>query len=60
MTVEFICEQLADMFGAPCNLSPMDEILCGTEYCENNCGEVKDSECWAVYFGLIADMRGEE
>ena len=60
MTVEFICEQLADMFDAPCNFSPMDEMLCATEHCENNCGRVKDSECWVAYFRLVTEMRGEK
>ena len=60
MTVEFICEQLAEMFDVPCQFSPIDEIMCKTEYCEKNCGNGKGGECWKVYFRLVAEMRGEE
>ena len=59
MTVEFICKQLAEMFSSPCNFSPMDEMMCATDYCEKNCGKVEDSKCWEMYFRLVADMRGE-
>ena len=60
MTVEFICEQLANMFDVPCSFSPIDEIMCATEYCEKNCGDSRKSECWKVYFEIIADMGGEK
>lgn len=60
MTIEFICEQLAEMFDVPCQFSPEDEIMGKTEYCDKNCGNGKRSECWKEYFRLVADMKEEE
>ena len=50
MTIDFICEQLAEYFDAPCNYSPMDEIMFKDSRCEKDCGNIPESECWKRYF----------
>ena len=50
MTIEFICELLAEWFDSPCNYSPMDEQMFKDSYCESHCGKVTDAECWKRYF----------
>ena len=46
-------EIIADLFGSPCNYSPVDEIIL-TDECENICGSpgVTDAKCWQRYFDL--------
>lgn len=47
---EKICIELSELFGCPCNFSPMDEIMIEAEGCVEDCGDVTDSECWRRYF----------
>ena len=47
-------EIIAELFGSPCNFSPIDEEM-GLNYdCENFCGsdEQTDAKCWQMYFDL--------
>lgn len=48
--IKSICDELAELFECPCNFSPMDEIMCDSEVCANDCGEISNSECWYRYF----------
>lgn len=50
MNVDFIYKELAELFGIPCNFSPMDEIMLESERCEDDCRKIPDSECWKRYF----------
>ena len=56
ITPEFICEQLADRFDEPCNMSPFEEELHDTEekdeWCNKFCGKVAPADCWMRYFQL--------
>lgn len=56
VTPEFICEQLADRFDEPCNMSPFEEELHDTEekdeWCNKFCGKVAPADCWMRYFML--------
>lgn len=52
MTVEFIYEQLALIFGTPCSFSPMDDIMVGREECYEDCGNITDAECWQRFFEI--------
>lgn len=56
VTPEFICEQLAERFDEPCNMSPFDEELHDTEekceWCEKYCGKASAADCWMRYFQL--------
>jgi len=52
MTVDFICEVLAEMFDTPCNFSPCDEIMLDSGICERDCGDISEEECWKRYFEL--------
>lgn len=47
-------EIIADIFGSPCNFSPIDEEMCATIECEELCGtsEATDAKCWQRYFDL--------
>ena len=54
----------ADLWGAPCNYSPLDEeiCLCPNTRCDEICGtpEASDAECWKMYFNLkIAELNKE-
>ena len=60
MTVDFICELLAEWFDSPCNYSPMDEQMFKDNYCESHCGKITDAECWKRYFEKMwADRKTE-
>ena len=50
METKDICKELAEMFGCPCNFSPMDEIMWESGRCEDDCGEISEAECWRRYF----------
>lgn len=39
-----IAKQMADIFGNPCNYSPLDEMMWG--YCEDRCTSDDNVECW--------------
>lgn len=56
VTPEFICEQLAERFDEPCNMSPFEEELHDTEekdeWCNKFCGKVAPADCWMRYFQL--------
>ena len=56
VTPEFICEQLAERFDEPCNMSPFEEELHNTEekceWCEKYCGKASAADCWMRYFQL--------
>lgn len=47
-------EIVAELFGSPCNYSPLDEELGETGDCEKICGdpEQTDAKCWQRYFDL--------
>jgi hypothetical protein len=60
MTIDFICEELAELFDSPCNYSPMDEKMFQDSYCESHCGKITDKECWKRYFEKVwADRKTE-
>ena len=60
MTIDFICEELAELFDSPCNYSPMDEKMFQDSYCESHCGKITDKECWKQYFEKVwADRKTE-
>ena len=60
MTIDFICEELAELFDSPCNYSPIDEKMFQDSYCESHCGKVTDKECWKQYFEKVwADRKTE-
>lgn len=50
MTIDFICEVIAELFDSPCNYSPIDEQMFADKYCESHCGKITDKECWEQYF----------
>lgn len=50
--MRFIYEELALIFSAPCNFSPIDEIMSDCEKCREDCGKITDAECWQRYFEL--------
>lgn len=56
VTPEFICEQLAERFDEPCNMSPFEEELHDTEekdeWCNKFCGKATATDCWMRYFQL--------
>jgi hypothetical protein len=45
-----ICEELAELYGSPCNYSPQDEYMLENGSCEDCCGDISDKDCWARYF----------
>ena len=52
-------EIVAELFGPPCNYSPIDEEMClADDYCEHNCGYDLQTyaKCWRRYF----DIRNKE
>lgn len=60
MTIDFICEELAELFDSPCNYSPVDERMFQDSYCESHCGKITDKECWKQYFEKVwADRKTE-
>lgn len=49
-------EIVANLFSCPpCEFSPIDEEMGGTEECERICGsdEQTDAKCWQRYFDLV-------
>ena len=56
VTPTFICEQLAEHFDEPCNMSPFEDELHDTEekceWCEKYCGKASAADCWMRYFQL--------
>ena len=60
MTKDFIYNVLAEMFSAPCNFSPTDEVMLESGRCENDCGEISEAECWKRYFEILWEQRGME
>lgn len=50
ISVKDVCKELAELFGSPCNYSPMDEIMLQNEECEKVCSEQTDGECWYKFF----------
>jgi hypothetical protein len=56
VTPEFICDQLAERFDEPCNMSPFEEELHDTEekceWCKKYCGKSTAADCWMRYFYL--------
>lgn len=49
-----IASIIADLFGYPCNYSPIDEEMVLTGNCEELCGSDKETaaKCWQRYFDL--------
>jgi len=47
-------EIIAELFGPPCDFSPIDEELVTDDYCEHNCGIGKeiDAKCWLRYLDI--------
>lgn len=54
-------EIVAEIFGSPCNYSPIDEEMCINCICENFCGsdEQTDARCWQMYFDLKRKENGK-
>ena len=50
--VNAIYTELAELFGSPCNFSPMDEFMLESGKCQNCCGDIPESECWKRYFEM--------
>lgn len=49
--INAIYDELAELFGCPCNFSPPDEIMLESGRCENDCGTgISEAECWKRYF----------
>lgn len=55
--VENICRELGEVFGFPCNFSPMDEFMFDNGGCEDYCCDMKASDCWERYFKI--KFKGE-
>ena len=60
MTIDFICEVLAELFDSPCNYSPIDEQMFKDNYCESHCGKVENKDCWKRYFEKMWADRNTE
>jgi len=47
-------EIIADIFGSPCDYSPIDEEMykMDNEWCAVVCGRCSFAECWQRYFDL--------
>lgn len=47
-------EIVAEIFGCPCNYSPIDEEMCFKGDCKDICGTngQTDAKCWQRYFEL--------
>ena len=56
MEIDDICEELASLFGCPCNFTPPDVIMLDSGYCED-CGTIPDVECWKRYFYVMKETR---
>lgn len=54
--LKIVSQITADLWGAPCNYSPLDEeiCLCPNTRCDEICGtpEASDARCWEMYFNL--------
>lgn len=54
--LKIVSQITADLWGAPCNYSPLDEeiCLCPNTHCDEICGtpEASDARCWEMYFNL--------
>ncbi len=50
--VNAIYAELAELYGSPCNFSPMDDYMLENGQCNNCCGDIPDKECWKRYFEL--------
>lgn len=58
MEIDDICEELASLFGFPCNFSPPDEIMLDSGYCEDYCGTIdNEAECWKRFFHVIIENK---
>lgn len=57
--INFICEELANLFDSPCNYSPMDNVMVKGDWCEEHCGQIADKECWKEYFLKVWNERKE-
>ena len=51
--VGFICEELANLFGSPCN------VMSEGDWCEKHCGQIDDKDCWIEYFLKVWNDRKE-
>lgn len=47
-----IYDELAFLYGSPCNFSPQDEVMLMRGRCEDCCGDISDAECWQRYFSV--------
>ena len=48
--INAIYEELSELFGSPCNFSPMDDYMLENGGCDDCCGDIADKECWSRYF----------
>lgn len=55
-------EIVANLFGCPCDFTPIDEEMCATGWCEEMCGsdEQTNAKCWQRYFDLKRKEENEE
>lgn len=64
VTVKFICRELAELFGAPCNFSFCEDALFENaeawDWCEAHCGEATDAECWEHYFKVVCAEEADD
>ena len=47
-----VCNELAELFGSPCDFSPIDDFMFENGDCEDCCGKLSDAQCWCRYFAL--------
>ncbi|MBR3243924.1 MAG: hypothetical protein IKF90_14720 [Parasporobacterium sp.] len=41
---------IVESFGTPCDYSPMDDYMHSLKnWCDRNCGKVKEEHCWRKY-----------
>lgn len=59
MKAKDICEIIAELFGSPCDYSPMDEVMLENEQCEKVCGYDENANCWYRYFQYEIKRRKE-
>lgn len=54
-----IAEIVADLFGCPCDYTPIDEEMCMSGLCDEICGtsQQTDSKCWKRYFKLKLEEK---
>lgn len=59
--IDFILEEIARLFGYPCDCGIEDTIFENdVEWCENNCNQASAKECWQKYFQIKKEKNNEK